>query len=183
LTSQRLAFGAAAVAAVAAVVFLVLLVAEPAPDPIRPGQPAPGFELPLLDGTQISLASLRGRVVLLNFWATWCKPCEAEMPAMQRLHTALAGSDFALLAVSTDAGRDEVARFQQKMGLTFPIALDPSKHVSNEYQSYRFPESYLIDREGRILSRYIGPRDWDSPIYVDRIRRVIGGAGAEAVRE
>jgi peroxiredoxin len=105
------------------------------------------------------------------------------MPAMERLYKALAGSDFELVAVSTDAGRDEVVAFQQKMKLTFPIALDPSKRVSNEYQSYRFPESYLIDREGKILSRYIGPRDWDSPVYVDRIRRVIAGAGAEAVRE
>jgi cytochrome c biogenesis protein CcmG/thiol:disulfide interchange protein DsbE len=181
LTAQRIAIGAAV--AVAAVVFLMLLVAEPAPDPIRPGQPAPPFELPLLDGGNVSLESLRGRVVLLNFWATWCKPCEAEMPAMERLHQTLAGGDFELLAVSTDAGRDEVVAFQQKMKLTFPIALDPSKRVSNEYQSYRFPESYLIDREGKILSRYIGPRDWDSPVYVDRMRRVIGGAGAEAVRE
>lgn len=182
MTAQRVAIGAAV--AVAAVVFLMLLVAEPAPDPIRPGQPAPGFELPLLEGgSNVSLASLRGRVVLLNFWATWCKPCEAEMPAMERLYKALASSDFELVAVSTDAGRDEVAQFQQKMKLTFPIALDPSKGVSNEYQSYRFPESYLIDREGKILSRYIGPRDWDSPVYVDRIRRVIAGAGVEAVRE
>ena len=163
--------------------FGALLLLEPAPDPIRPGQPAPAFELPLLDGAPISLASLRGRVVLLNFWATWCAPCEAEMPAMQRLHTTLGGKDFELVAVSVDAGRDEVAQFQQRLGLTFPIALDPGKRVSTEYQSYRFPESYLIDRDGRILSRYIGPRDWDSPVYVDRIRRVLGGAGAEAVGE
>jgi peroxiredoxin len=181
LTAQRVAVGAAV--AVAAVVFLMLLVAEPAPDPIRPGQPAPAFELPLLDGGNISLESLRGRVVLLTFWATWCKPCEAEMPAMERLYKTLAGDDFELVAVSTDAGREEVVQFQHKMNLTFPIALDPGKRFSNEYQSYRFPESYLIDREGKILSRYIGPRDWDSPVYVDRIRRVIGGAGAEAVRE
>ncbi len=105
------------------------------------------------------------------------------MPAMERLHESLAGKDFELVAVSVDAGREEVEKFQKRLGLTFPIALDPGKSVSTPYQSYRFPESYLIDREGRILSRYIGPRDWDSPVYVDRIRRVIGGAGAEAVRE
>ena len=181
MTSRRLALGATI--AVAAVVFVLLLVSEPAPDPIRPGQPAPGFDLPLLDGAQVSLESLRGRIVLLNFWATWCAPCEAEMPAMQRLHAALAGKEFALVAVSVDAGRAEVEQFRQRLGLTFPIALDPAKSVSTQYQSYRYPESYLIDREGRILSRYVGPRDWDSAVYVDRIRRVIGGAGAEAVRE
>jgi peroxiredoxin len=181
LTSGRLALGATV--AVAAVVFALLLFSEPAPDPIRPGQQAPGFDLPLLDGASVSLASLRGRVVLLNFWATWCAPCEAEMPAMQRLHTALASKDFALIAVSLDKERAEVEQFRQRLGLTFPIALDPAKGVSTQYQTYRYPESYLIDREGRILSRYVGPRDWDSPVYVDRIRRVIGGAGAEAVRE
>lgn len=181
MSSRRLALGLAAT--VAAVVFAALLVSEPSPDPIRAGEPAPVFELPLLDGATISLASLRGRVVLLNFWATWCKPCEDEMPAMQRLHTALAGTDFELVAVSVDASRDDVAQFRDRLGLTFPIARDPDKRVSEAYQSYRFPESYLIDREGKILSRYIGPRDWDAKLYVDRIRRVVEGAGAGAVPE
>lgn len=180
--SRPLALGIAVVVGIA--VFAALLLSEPPADPIRAGQAAPAFELPLLSGdASISLASLRGRVVLLNFWATWCAPCEAEMPAMQRLHTALAGPEFELLAVSVDAGRDEVVQFQQRLALTFPIALDPEKRVSNLYQSYRYPESYLIDRDGRILSRYIGPRDWDSPAYVERIRRVIAGGGAGAAPE
>jgi peroxiredoxin len=181
LLSRRLALGLAAT--LAAVVLAALLVSEPAPDPIRAGQPAPVFELPLLDGGTVSLASLRGRVVLLNFWATWCKPCEDEMPAMQRLHAVFPGTDFQLVAVSVDASRDDVTTFRDRLGLEFPIALDPGKQVSEAYQSYRFPESYLIDREGRILSRYIGPRDWDGELYVDRIRRVIEGAGAGAAPE
>jgi peroxiredoxin len=176
--SRRLALGLAAT--VVAVVLAALLVSEPSPDPIRAGQPAPAFELPLVDGGAVSLASLRGRIVLLNFWATWCKPCEDEMPAMQRLHGALAGPDFELIAISVDASRDDVAKFRDRLGLTFPIARDPDKKVSDAYQSYRFPESYLIDRDGTILSRYIGPRDWDADLYVDRIRRVIEGAGAGA---
>ncbi len=102
---------------------------------------------------------------------------------MQRLHESLGSPDFELLAVSVDPGREEVAQFRQRLGLTFAIGLDPDKRVSTQYQSYRYPESYLIDRDGRILSRYIGPRDWDSSVYVDRIRNVIAGAGAEAVRE
>jgi peroxiredoxin len=180
--SRSLALGLAVAVAVA--VFAALLLSDPPVDPIRPGQPAPGFELPLLTGdASISLASLRGRVVLLNFWATWCAPCEAEMPAMQRLHTALAGPDFELVAVSVDVGREEVSKFQERLALTFPIALDPEKRISVQYQSYRYPESYLIDRDGRILSRYIGPRDWDSPAYVERIRRVIAGGGASAAPE
>lgn len=105
------------------------------------------------------------------------------MPAMQRLHTAFAGPDFELVAVSVDAGREEVEAFRQRLALTFPIALDPGKQVSVQYQSYRYPESYLIDRDGRILSRYIGPRDWDSPAYVERIRQVIAGGGAAAAAD
>lgn len=176
--SRGLAVGLAA--AVAAVALAALLVSEPSPDPIRAGQPAPVFALPLLDGGSVDLASLRGRIVLLNFWATWCKPCEDEMPAMQRLHDALAGPDFELVAVSVDASRDDVVKFRDRLGLTFPIANDPDKRVSESYQSYRYPESYLIGRDGTILSRYIGPRDWDADLYVDRIRRVLEGAGAGA---
>ena len=181
MISRRLVFGAAV--AVAAVAVAVLLVSEPEPDPIRAGQPAPTFELPRLDAPPVSLPSLRGRVVLLNFWATWCKPCEEEMPAMQRLYTALAGPDFELVAVSVDASPEDVKQFRDRLKLSFPIALDPDKRVSSSYQSYRYPESYLIDREGRILSRYIGPRDWDEALYVDRIRRVIAGGGAAAAPE
>jgi peroxiredoxin len=174
LTSRFGALGLAAAVAVA--VFAALWFSEPPPDPIRAGQEAPLFELPRLDGGEpISLAALRGRVVLLNFWATWCKPCEDEMPAMQRLHQTLAATDFELLAVSVDAGRDEVAAFRERLGLDFPILLDPDKRVAGAYQSYRFPESYLIGRDGRILARYIGPRDWDAAVYLERIRKLLDG--------
>jgi len=105
------------------------------------------------------------------------------MPAMQRLHAALAGPEFAIVAVSVDASRDDVVQYRERLGLTFPIALDPEKRVSDAYQSYRYPESYLIDREGRILSRYIGPRDWDADLYVERLRRVIAGNGDGALPE
>jgi len=166
----------AAAVLVAAVVFAALWASGPPPEPIRPGQEAPGFTLPRLDGgAPVSLADLRGKVVLLNFWATWCKPCEDEMPAMQRLHQALAGTDFELLAVSTDEERAPVEEFRKRLGLGFPILLDPGKEVSVAYQTYRYPESYLIGRDGRILARYIGPRDWDAAVYHDRIRRLAAG--------
>jgi len=162
-------WGAAGAAAVAA--FVALWFAKPPPEPVGAGQAAPAFELPRLDGgAPLSLDALRGRVVLLNFWATWCKPCEEEMPAMQRLAAALAGSDFELVAVSVDQSADEVRSYRDRLGLHFPILLDPEKRVAGAYQTFRYPESYLIDRDGRILARYIGPRDWDSDAYRDRIR-------------
>jgi thiol-disulfide isomerase/thioredoxin len=143
---------------------------------------APAFELPLLpSGTEerpgrVELAGLRGRVVLVNFWATWCEPCEREMPAMERLYGALPREAFELVAVAIDEREDDVAAFQARMELSFPIVLDPEQVAYGAYQTMGVPESLLIDREGRVVERYVGPRDWDDPAYVERIRALIGGA-------
>jgi peroxiredoxin len=145
------------------------------PAPLTRGSPAPDFSLPgLAGGEPTSLSALRGRVVLLNFWATWCKPCEDEMPAMQRLHTALAGTSFEMLAVSVDSADADVQAFVQRLGLSFPILLDPERKVSHQYQVFRYPESLLIDRDGVVVERYVGPRDWDEPLYLERIRALLG---------
>ena len=143
--------------------------------PIAIGQRAPEFRLPaLVEGEEVSLEGLRGQVVLLNFWATWCKPCEDEMPAMERLYQALEPDGFELLAVSVDEEADAVALFQQRLGLSFPVLLDPERRVADAYQSYKFPESWLIDADGVLVARFVGPRDWDSPAYVDRVRSLLG---------
>jgi peroxiredoxin len=141
--------------------------------PVGEGHPAPDFALPALDGTEVELRALRGRVVLLNFWATWCKPCEDEMPAMQRLYDALGRDGFELLAVSVDEGDAEVRAFRDRLGLGFPILRDPGKRAAGAYQTFRFPESWLIDGQGVVVARYVGPREWDDPIYVERIRKLL----------
>jgi peroxiredoxin len=151
----------------------VVFGAERPASPVGEGHPAPDFTLRQLDGSEIALSSLRGRVVLLNFWATWCKPCEEEMPAMERLHAKLGGPDFELLAVSVDEGDDEVRAFRDRLGLGFPILRDPEKQAATAYQTYRFPESWLIGRDGNVVARYIGPRDWDGPTYLERLRKLI----------
>ena len=143
--------------------------------PVGEGHPAPNFALPDLDGAERELRALRGRVVLVNFWATWCKPCEDEMPAMQRLYTALGGggTGFELLAISVDEGDDEVRAFRDRLRLSFPILRDPEKRAASAYQTFRFPESWLIDANGSVAARYVGPREWDDPVYVERIRKLI----------
>ena len=142
--------------------------------PADVGAPAPEFRLPDLQGNEVALADYRGRVVLVNFWATWCKPCEDEMPAMERLYQEFAPSGLELLAVSVDEGIEEVQAFQERLQLSFPILHDPDKDASESYQSYRFPETFLIDREGTLVARFIGPREWDAPAYRKRIGRLVG---------
>ncbi len=162
------------VAAVLAAALLAWFFAGEAPEPVDRGSTAPPFELPRIgEAGSLSLASLRGKVVLLNFWATWCEPCEKELPAMQRLHRELSGSSFELVAVSVDADQDPVLRFQKRLGLGFTLLLDADQRVARSYQTFRFPETLLIGRDGVILERYVGPKEWDAPVYLDRIRRLL----------
>ncbi|MBW2494177.1 MAG: TlpA family protein disulfide reductase [Deltaproteobacteria bacterium] len=156
-----------------------LSMASDTPPPIARGTPAPPFELPYaLGGSSLSLDELRGKVVLLNFWATWCKPCEDEMPAMERLYRSLAGTDFELVAVSVDEDPAAVVTFVNRMGLTFPVLWDSQQSVTADYQTFRFPESLLVGRDGVVLERYVGPKEWDAKAYVDRIRRLLAETSA-----
>jgi peroxiredoxin len=110
---------------------------EPAGPSLRPGSPAPGFSLPVAGGAEVSLAELRGRVVFVNFWATWCAPCREEAPSLERLYQSLAGEGFELLGISIDGEGDRAAieAFRSQYGLTFPIPLDPEKRVYGAYQA------------------------------------------------
>jgi len=156
---------------------LLVLATEDVPEPLVRGARAPDFALPRLSsGAEVSLADYRGQVVLLNFWATWCKPCEDEMPAMARLHGALADADFELLAVSVDESPEPVRRFRERLDLPFPILLDPEQGTARRYQTTGFPETFLVDPSGRVVERYVGPREWDAAPYEARIRELLGAS-------
>ena len=161
-------------AGVSAAAAFALWMAPAAPPAVGRGRVAPGFELSSLDGDRVALEGLVGRAVLVNCWATWCKPCEEEMPAMERLYLGLGDDGFALLAVSVDRDASEVARFRDRLGLSFPILLDPTQDTARRYQTFKFPESLLIGPDGVVIERYIGSKDWDAPAYVNRIRRLLG---------
>jgi len=138
------------------------------------GQAAPEFSLTDLQGRAVRLANLKGRVVFLNIWATWCEPCRAEMPAMQALYTRLRGPDFEMLAVSADQdGREVVKRFVNDLGLTFPVLPDPDLQVAGRYRVTGYPETFVIDRNGRVVAHQIGPYEWDEPDSVAAFRRLI----------
>lgn len=147
---------------------------EEVPDPLTRGSAAPDFSL-AQDGSPdpVTLADHVGEVVLVNFWATWCKPCEDEMPAMERLYRQLHPEGFEMLAISVDEEPEKVGPFVERLGVTFPILLDPSQATSRRYQTTGFPESLLVDRQGRVVERYVGPRDWDAPVFVERIRDLL----------
>jgi peroxiredoxin len=162
----------AAIIVLAAVV-LLYFGSSSAPNVGR-GSAAPDFSLRGLDSpAPHSLSGLQGRVVLVNFWATWCKPCEEEMPAMGRLYHQLRPEGFELLAISVGEEESVVRAFRDRLGISFPILLDSDKAVSNRWQTFAFPESLLVDRDGTVLERYVGPRNWDAPAYVARIRELL----------
>jgi peroxiredoxin len=132
--------------------------------PLQMGHPAPNFTFPDLNGEKVSLSDQRGKVVFVNIWATWCPPCRDEMPSMQKLYERFKGEDFEILAVSLDSdGSEAVAPFMEKMNLTFPALLDPKGKIRSLYRITGVPESFIIDKNGILVQRVIGPLDWATP--------------------
>lgn len=128
------------------------------------GDCAPNFSLKSIDGKTYDLSKLTGKVVLVNFWATWCKPCIVEMPSMQKIYSKYADKNLQLLAISIDNDTKLINKFldndiQQK--LRFPILFDEGKKVSSMYGTFQVPETYVIDKTGRIIDKAIGIKDWD----------------------
>jgi peroxiredoxin len=133
--------------------------------PVRPQQ-AKDFSVPSPDGKPVKLADHRGKVVFLNFWATWCPPCREEMPAMERLYQRYRDQGLSVIAISVDADAVAVPPFVKKNGLTFPIGLDPKMALADRYGVRALPSSFLIDRQGALAALAIGPRAWDTkPAY------------------
>ncbi|MES4785782.1 MAG: TlpA family protein disulfide reductase, partial [Nitrospiraceae bacterium] len=125
--------------------------------------PAPSFSLPGLEGQMMDSSALRGKVVLVNFWATWCGPCKEEMPALERLQQVLPKDAFAVIAITTDQQREALRGFAELLGLSFPLLLDESKDVSAAFGVRALPTTVIIDREGHVVGKALGPRQWDSP--------------------
>jgi len=143
--------------------------------PVAAGSQAANFKLEKLDGTTVSLESLRGKVVFLNVWATWCEPCREEMPSMQTLYDDFkANKDFVMLAVSQDTeSRDEVVAYVKKHGYHFDVLLDPKNAVAEAYKVSGVPETFIIDREGRIVAHHSGAFDWSQPAIRDALEELL----------
>ncbi|WP_246203949.1 peroxiredoxin family protein [Pallidibacillus pasinlerensis] len=126
------------------------------------GKMAPDFTLNTHNGNTITLSELKGKKVLLNFWASWCGPCEEEMPAMQKVYNELMGQDVEIVAVNMTIGKETIesaTQFVKQYGLTFPVPLDTKGEVMKLYEIYGLPTSYFLDSEGIIRAKFFGPMD------------------------
>jgi peroxiredoxin len=157
-------------AIVVAFAFLVTWTGGPSRKPI----PAQDFLLPDLQGRAVRLSQLRGKVVMLNIWTTWCPPCRKEMPTMEALYRRLQDADFVMLAVSQDVdGHKTVLPYLKEGGYTFPVLLDVGGEVGKRYGVTGYPETFIIDRQGNIVYHHIGYNDWSRPAVEDALRRLI----------
>lgn len=162
-------------------VLLALVLALEAPRP-RLESPQPADEVPnfsfTLNGRPQELRDLRGQVVVLNFWASWCPPCVEEMPSLERLHRRLQGRGVLVLGISVDEDPAAYDTFLRSNNITFPNYRDPEKRISTLYGTFMYPETYIIDRQGRLVRKIIGPLQWDDPQVVEFLTRVLESSSA-----
>lgn len=154
------------------------------------GKPAPEFQVTDLKGQPVSLAAYRGKVVFLNFWATWCEPCKKEMPSMERLYQKMKGRPFEILAISLDATPEkDIPTFldKTKIQLSFPLLADKSQNVSKQlYKTTGVPESFIIGPDGKVVKHAIGIYEWDSPEifqFFDELVKAVKAEAAPATRQ
>ena len=143
--------------------------APPAP---RTGFRAPDFTLTTLEGETVTLSDFKGQPVLINFWATWCPPCRAEMPAIQAAYERYAAQGLVVLGVDMAESPDVVAAFVQRFGIRFPIPLDRDEQVATQYRVRAIPTSFFVDREGVVRSTFTGPMN--GPLIADRVSQILG---------
>lgn len=141
---------------------------------VKEGDRAPAFSLQAMDRRAVSLSDYRGKVVFVHFWATWCPPCVEEMPKLEQLYRRLFGKDFEILAVNVDEGGGEaLGSFFRKNPASFPVLLDPGGSIAKSYGTFKFPETYVVDRAGTVRFKVIGPLDWMAPETVTALSRLI----------
>ncbi len=135
------------------------------------GYLAPGFTTRDLKGNRVALSDLKGQVVILNLWATWCGPCRVEMPSFENLYRRFRSEGLTVLAVSIDKGKDqEVRDFVDEYRLSFPVWLDPQKEVESRYITFTVPTTFVIDRQGRVVAKVDGAKNWESEETYDAVK-------------
>jgi len=137
------------------------------------GKRAPEFTLKDLNDKMIALSSLQGNVVLINFWATWCPPCRAEMSSLNNLYKEYKNNGLTVIAVSTDRSASSVKDFLSKKPVELPVLLDSESKVSRRFKVFSLPTSFLLDKKGVIVQKFLGEEEWDSPEMKKKIRELL----------
>jgi peroxiredoxin len=161
-----------AVTAVVLAAFGYVHLAENKGYALKKGAAAPPLRLPALTGGEVDLQSLRGRVVVLNFWATWCPPCVQELPSLERLHRTLGKEGLSVVSVSVDEDEGVLRRFVKEHELTFPVLRDPGGRLAaGAYRTTGYPETFELDAEGVVREHFVGPSDWATPEALEHFRK------------
>ena len=137
---------------------------------------APDFTLTTDGGRTVSRSDFGGRLLVLNFWATWCPPCIEELPSLDRFQKEFAAAGVVVLGVSVDRDAEAYRRFLERARVSFLTARDPEARLSARYGTFKYPETYLIDRRGRVREKIIGPADWTDPRIVSRVKALLEGS-------
>ena len=135
------------------------------------------FTLEDMNGNDVAFESLKGKVMLLNFWATWCGTCEVEMPSMEKLYRKYKDFGFEMLTISVDKDQSLIEPFMKKFNLTFPVLLDPESKIAKKiYKTTGVPETFIVNREGLIVHKAIGPRDWANEETLEAFSQMVLGS-------
>jgi peroxiredoxin len=136
---------------------------------VEAGDSAPSFSINTENGRNVSISNFGGKLLVLNFWATWCPPCVEEMPSLNEFARQMSPSGVVVLGVSIDKNETTYKTFIRQMKPAFQVARDPKADISTEYGSFKWPETYVI-RDGKVVLKYIGPKDWTDPKIVNEIK-------------
>lgn len=140
---------------------------------IKKGDTAPSFTITTDSGKRITHRDFGGKLLVLNFWATWCPPCVAEMPSLHQFSQQMANSGVVVLGVSIDKNEQTYKRFVQQAGPAFETARDPEASIATDYGTFMWPETYIINPDGKVVEKYIGERDWNDPRLISSIKGML----------
>lgn len=174
MSKRNIAFVVLAVLIVLSLTAWILRVDAGSAGGVEVGEAAPDFDLPALKeaASQPSghLRDYRRQVVVVNFWATWCPPCVEEAPSLEKFAEQMRSQGVTVIGVSVDQDQNQLTRFVAGHGLTFPIVRDPYQALSGRYGTHLFPESYVLDRNGRVATKIVGEIDWQDPRIIEFVK-------------
>jgi cytochrome c biogenesis protein CcmG, thiol:disulfide interchange protein DsbE len=173
MNRKKLAFQLQLVAVLLSLALGVLIADSMRERIVETGDRAPRFAVTTDKGRQITPRDFGGKVLVLNFWATWCPPCIEELPSLETMAKQLGAEGVVVLGVSVDKNQQLYQDFLNRARVSFETARDPEASISSEYGTYKYPETYVIDKDGRVRQKYIGPRDWTEPAVMQSIRALL----------